>query len=438
MIAAVLLTSPTAAEIQAAQAEERARADEAAAKRARADEAAERKKLQIASIGAKVAALLPLDLRASEPTNSVLYKQLAASLLAAPSKARAAHYAAIAEPLGRAWNAVASAGLLVSERTLARTFLLCCGRAGSAVSALRRGQPGLRLGIVRTAWPASCGAVRMPFLPIDRATAEPSIFIDALYHPPIVARIRASVGRDIRAWFEYFKQLCGYAAKLARLGARNDVIAEALWTKHIYLPYEASNPFRLFLDAFPLKAPAVTTTAPASPVALRGRARYEPPPIISEAELFESLARPPRTAAEAAASMAMADECFAQLTRTLECGVKRYVALERNWAEYTSLSWLPAARRTLVKTDTECGGHWLSAVQRVVPRHIVWNRPEHAWFGLLEASDFEGLLLFHRQQAATDLTDEIRRRAYEEERAAARQRLDTAKLVAAATVSSPQ
>ena len=256
----------------------------------------------------------------------------------------------------------------------------------------------------------------------DRATAEPSIFIDALYHPPIVARIRASVGRDIRAWFEYFKQLCGYAAKLARLGARNDVIAEALWTRHIYLPYEASNPFRLFLDAFPLKAPAVTTTAPASPVALRGRARYEPPPIISEAELFESLARPPRTAAEAAASMAMADECFAQLTRTLECGVKRYVALERNWAEYTSLSWLPAERRTLVETDTECGGHWLSAVQRVVPRHIVWNRPEHAWFGLLEASDFEGLLLFHRQQAATDLTDEIRRRAYEEERAAARPR----------------
>ena len=421
MAAAVLLTSPTAATIQAA-------------KRARADEAAERKKLQIASIGAKVAALLPLDLRASEPTNSVLYRQLAASLLAVPSKARAAHYAAIAEPLGRAWNAVASAGLLVSERTLARTFLLCCGRAGSAVSALRRGQPGLRLGIVRTAWPASCGAVRMPFLPIDRATAEPSIFIDALYHPPIVARIRASVGKDIRAWFEYFNQLCGCAAKLARLGARNDVIAEALWTKHVYLPYEASNPFRLFLDAFPLKAPAVTTAAPASPVALRGRA----PPIISEAELFESLARPPRTAAEAAASMARADECFAQLTRTLECGAKRYVALEHIWAEYTSLSWLPAERRTLVETDTECGGHWLSAVQHVVPRHIYGYRPEHAWFGLLEASDFEGLLLFHRQQAATDLTNEIRRRAYEEERAAARQRLDAAKLVAAATVPSPQ
>jgi hypothetical protein len=366
--------------------------------------AAERKQQQIAAIGEKITALFPADLRASQPTSSVLYRHLAASLLAAPSKARTAHYAAIAEPLGRAWNAVATAGLLVSERALARTFLLCCARAGSAVSALRQLQPGMLLAIVRVAWPASCSrAVGMPLVPIVRATAEPSIFIDALYNAPIVARIRASVAPSNRIgrWAEYFDQLCAEAAQSRGIAAPNKDISQQLWRTQICSfdkSFRSTCPLSLFLGEFPLRSPIVSATPLPLSAPLRGPARWAPQPMLSETDLLNSLARPPPSAAEAAASMAEADRRFAQLVHTLDCGVTRYVALERAWAEYTSLSWLVAERRTLVETDTELGGHWLRAVQRVCQGH----RVESSWLGLLEQTDFEGLLLVHREQAAID------------------------------------
>jgi len=226
------------------------------AKSARAKSAADRKQLHITKIGERITNLLPADLRASQPTSSLLYRHLAASLLSAPSSARTAQYAAIAEPLGRAWNAVANAGLLVSvqdERSLARTFLLCCARAGSSVSALRRGQPGMLLAIVRSAWPTCCSrAAGMPLVPIDRATAEPAVFIDALFHAPIVARIRASVpSRHMgvllpSGWPKYFEQLCADAAQASGIVTSNSHISQQLWRLRISRPDRTQPvPFKL-------------------------------------------------------------------------------------------------------------------------------------------------------------------------------------------------
>ena len=380
------------------------------AKSARAKSAADRKQLHITKIGERITNLLPADLRASQPTSSLLYRHLAASLLTAPSSARTAHYAAISEPLGRAWNAVANAGLLVSvqdERSLARTFLLCCARAGSSVSALRRGQPGMLLAIVRSAWPTCCSrAAGMPLVPIDRATAEPAVFIDALFHAPIVARIRASVPSchmgvlQPSGWPKYFEQLCADAAQASGIVTSNNHISQQLWRLRISRP----DPLKRFFDAFPLTSPSASTTDPTF-VPGYYSTRYWHSDYHTTArneELIDSFARPLPSAAEAAASVAEADRRLAELVHALECGVTQYVAIERAWAEYTSLSWLPAERRTLVETDTELKGHWLRAVQALPTSdygHFDADVCHWFWFEKLESADFEGLLLAHRQQA---------------------------------------
>jgi hypothetical protein len=223
-------------------------------------------------------------------TNSKLFDALAARLLKAPSKARVKDITALAEAVERCWLAVEEAGLLEASPI-------------------------------------------PPLVNIDRSQASPAIFYDALYRPPLVARMRAT---DTTRWEDVFVKMC--------LEALPAAVKPVKACAYAAFPTKA---FSSFMKQYPeLEEPKSTPEADTYVSHWRFAS-------LDSQELMEKLTQPRPNADAAAAAAADAQTRLTTVQASLQSAVPEFLLLHERALEYRSLSWITdKAEHEKVTKDT--------------------------------------------------------------------------------------